>query len=840
MDAFLKKLKAQGGEYANIGTSFSSLTEQQRIYVRYAAIMDQFTSKGAYSAENYAKSLRTITGSLSILNSQLRGLKSDIGALALQLFAKIVQPLIYVIYLIRTAIRSLAELLGIDISLNPQMNNGDEVVTPIEDTTKALEDEAAAADKAKGSLDDLDHVSTMSQSNNKNKDNFDYSSLMNISDDYAKALEELGKAQDDFIEECKRKFFEMLNSIKNKFTDIIKKLTGRDIDWGFIKGNLEKTWNNIKETFKNIWKAIKNFGKIVLGLIWSIGDDLDFSTLLEKFTRVIKLATYLVQKILEKVQPYIQAFYDKYLSPYVKKFGDWCEKYLDIAIVKLSEWIAWWENDGNKPKIQEWFDGLGEKFENLVKWLSYIKTLFKGLFGMKKNKNDVLNLKEMPDWLKNIYDIMVDVNSIFNDFKDVLKDVLVHIFDFNGDGELTFEDVKLAIEKIKEKLDEVAQWVNDNKENITLVLTSAWDTLSKLAELKFSIIGQIISLVVENADKISAVLDTIGEILDFVKENPALSFGIAVGLQVAGKVLTGAATMLFWQSILGVGPGGALASALGSMGASLGVIAAPIIVVIGLMTMLVGLFATAYSQSEEFRNNVSKKIEELGKFIDEHIGKIKGLLDDIKDKLKDLGLDLDDIYANPVIKFILDSTLELFIANIKGQLDLLLIPLESILTTLDDIVTFVTDLKNMDLKTLIGDLANLQSNFFGGGLVRSFGENVIGPMIGEKIYGHANGGVPSSGSLFYANENGNTELVGNFGGYTGVANQDMIIKAMQGAMVQAIRSAGGFNSNQKGNITINVGNWLGDEAGIRKLANKINSVNVKSNSNIANVSFSMS
>ena len=49
----------------------------------------------------------------------------------------------------------------------------------------------------------------------------------------------------------------------------------------------------------------------------------------------------------------------------------------------------------------------------------------------------------------------------------------------------------------------------------------------------------------------------------------------------------------------------------------------------------------------------------------------------------------------------------------------------------------------------------------------------------RSIRGYADGGIiPKSGSLFLANENGNAELVGNFGGYSGVANQNMIIKAI--------------------------------------------------------------
>jgi hypothetical protein len=103
-----------------------------------------------------------------------------------------------------------------------------------------------------------------------------------------------------------------------------------------------------------------------------------------------------------------------------------------------------------------------------------------------------------------------------------------------------------------------------------------------------------------------------------------------------------------------------------------------------------------------------------------------------------------------------------------------------------------------------------------------------------RNFGYANGGTPKSGSIFYANENGNTELVGNFGGYSGVANQDMIIQAIKEAAVQ--------NSNGTGTVinnNFNIGNMLGTDADFRKLVNKVTQVQRQQNHNIANGSFVM-
>ena len=49
---------------------------------------------------------------------------------------------------------------------------------------------------------------------------------------------------------------------------------------------------------------------------------------------------------------------------------------------------------------------------------------------------------------------------------------------------------------------------------------------------------------------------------------------------------------------------------------------------------------------------------------------------------------------------------------------------------------------------------------------------------------YADGGIPATGSLFIANESG-PELVGQFGGGTGVANSDQIVAGIASGVAQA-------------------------------------------------------
>ena len=60
---------------------------------------------------------------------------------------------------------------------------------------------------------------------------------------------------------------------------------------------------------------------------------------------------------------------------------------------------------------------------------------------------------------------------------------------------------------------------------------------------------------------------------------------------------------------------------------------------------------------------------------------------------------------------------------------------------------------------------------------------------GPRVKGHATGGFPTSGSLFVANENGNPEMVGNWGGKAAVANNMQITEGITRAVQYGMRSA---------------------------------------------------
>lgn len=69
----------------------------------------------------------------------------------------------------------------------------------------------------------------------------------------------------------------------------------------------------------------------------------------------------------------------------------------------------------------------------------------------------------------------------------------------------------------------------------------------------------------------------------------------------------------------------------------------------------------------------------------------------------------------------------------------------------------------------------------------------------------AEGGYPTSGDLFFANENGRAEFITSVGNKTAVANQDQMVQALTNAIVSGFNS---LNTNSGGaqNLTVQIGN----------------------------------
>ena len=965
MNSFLKKLKAQGGEFANIGTSFSSLTEQQRIYVRYAALMDQFMS--VYTPEAYAKSLDSITGRLNILTQRLRALKQLIGNFAIQVFSKFAMPFTYAIDVVTEKLKglfsNLLKWMGLnpkDLDLSTGMNHttvsAEDLAGAYDDVADSAKKASDASKKASGGLDDWDHVSTIGSSGTSSSDiadNFDYSKLMDLDKNYAKQLEKLAKVQDNYSKKLKKSWDKLLNSIKNKFNNWYTGVTGRKFDAGF---NLKLNWKQIKDIAKNIVKIFKEAFSTISALFVMIIDDTDFGKIITKVLRIVENITAIISKAIHKISPYIIEFYDKYISPYMIKIGKLINDVLDKAINKVNEWRQFWESGDSDKWLAEnkdtKFDKINKTIDSIINKIKIVCALGETLFtGKTSDKNQKLfDNSDNADILNNTADVLFNIHEIISGIAVIVKDIGIDFKNWLATDGL--KDIKKLAERIK-------TIISNHKEDIEKII----DTLGKVAwDVMITLANKIIDIcdwAVNNSDAVCSTIKTIGSVIKGIVDNIGLIIASGIFAKIAMAATKFTLISKLVKSITRATAAGTAgtAGAAGAAGAgatikTLGIASLPIAAgsAVAYMSHLGKQFKAFFKNGKVAIKNLSyngngfsaedinnqarlsaiKLKEQYGKITKEQTDNIASAY---RNNLVNSGVPKEQarIYAES-FKASLDYYMTQSKTSLKIDLDTKKTEnqLNGFTDHFDDIINGTTrnanskldktskkakstsknvssikkESKNTEnsvnrssnviksavnilkkningismnpiarglniaqkaatrsINLIISHVNNLRNRFdslanVGKSIANGF-ENKLKTQYGNNVnikfnngiktiglntfYANANGGVPKSGSLFLANENGNSELVGNFGGYTGVANQGMIMQAMENAIARGMSRANTGNG-KTGNTIIEVckgGMFVGDNTSIRKLANILNSTNIKTNNTIANSAFSM-
>lgn len=133
-------------------------------------------------------------------------------------------------------------------------------------------------------------------------------------------------------------------------------------------------------------------------------------------------------------------------------------------------------------------------------------------------------------------------------------------------------------------------------------------------------------------------------------------------------------------------------------------------------------------------------------------------------------------------------------------------------------LTFDTSGFTTCLDSILGKLQTFSDKFKSGvnSLMSSFTTSMNGIKVGNdnklyytkmpnvKIPRFENGGYPTSGDLFYANENGIPEMVGRIGNKTAVANNDQITTSLTNALITALGSYN-FGNKQPSTTVVNIG-----------------------------------
>ena len=943
MDSFLKKLKAQGGEFANISTSFSQLSEQQRIYVRYAALMDQFMS--VYTPEAYAKSLNSITGRLNILSQRLRALKQLIGNFAIQVFNKFVMPLTYAIDIVTAKLKGLfSDILGWmglnpeDLDLSTGMNHTTVAAEDLADAYDGVADSAENAKKATAGLDDFDHVSTIgSSSSASGADSFDYSSLMNYGDNYATLLEDLAKVQDDYTKKLKESWEELKKEAKDKFNNWYTNLTGRKFDAKFNLVFNKTQIRSIAEHVKNIFKKVFSTG---FGLGVMIADDLDIGKIITKALSIIDNITAIIEKAVNKISPYLIRFYEQYMKPYVESFGTFVNEHLNKLMTKVGEWRAFWES-GNSDmwlanNADSWFDNISKTINNVINKVKILGVLFGALFTGEVSSDDqiLLNESDNAKTLNTVKDIFIDINSVINDIKEVagelgkdfaswlqnkglndIKEVTGKISTFISEHK---EDIKNIIEKIAQskwsilmtlidKALEICDWLADNSEivcalieDISNIIKTIINNIEKIVAL--GIIAKVTSIIVR-INIISKLLGGTG-ILGTAKSISTTVSGWFTGLSAKIATTAGAIKTQIGGAVSSIGTSISGWFAGASVG---GAASAAAVLTLGTLASIRG-WKDTMSQAELTKAVDNDKRFNSSDIIDKAAATVKKLREQYKDALD------ENIYAEAIRTYetYLRNTGEFTEQEIANTINLYAYEIaqysdawDSVLSiqgkgwedwagaivdnmyTLEDhtqglgnVVETETESMYTNFSTIGNGVWTSEQNISSASIsIKSALESIkttfetVKSAFAEQItakfsamfntntnvntsnikwtnglkttglntfYGHTNGGVPKSGSLFLANENGNSEIVGNFGGYTGVANQNMIIQAMENAVARGMTKAG--TNTKSGDTIIKIcegGMFVGDNSTVRKLASMINNANSSSNKTIANSAFSM-
>ena len=480
MDAFLKEIKASEEGYENIGTVFSNLSEKQRIYVRYAAIMKQVLDNEAYSAENFKKSLDSVTGRLSIFTNRLRTLKTYIGNLFLHILDNVIEPITHVVNALIDKIALLSQkLLGIDITVSPDSNKNKDTENYLDNLKSDLEDVEDQANKTKGALDGWDHVSNLS---NSGKDDFDYSKLMDLSGDYADQLaeqsKELQKEEGNYFDRVKRSFDEWIGNIKKKIEEL--KL---GFDFGYIKQRLDWAVNLFKIAFNRIKKFIQTTGLEIL-------QDLKVGQIINKISDVIFRVSQLIAEVSKTLTGAFTDFYNNGFNENVKSFGDVIISVIDKVINKLTEWTSWWRDEENKKLITDKLTEYKNKFSEFIKTVSLVgKVLFKGLDSETLTSADP---KIIP-LLQFVYEIHRLVPTLI----DMVGQLIDRFKTFTSEG---------GFKELSENITGIIDTIINNKDSIVELISTVSGAVVDIAEALSGKVKNLLDFVLDNKDIIIAFI----------------------------------------------------------------------------------------------------------------------------------------------------------------------------------------------------------------------------------------------------------------------------------------------------------------------------------------------
>lgn len=492
MDYFLKKLKAQGGEFANIGTSFANLNEEARVYIRYASLIQQFTSK--YNMTDLAKTFDTVTGRLTILTQRIQSLGTTIGQIFVKLASAIAPYVTYIVTAIEQGVQRLANLIGsltgIDMNIemsqkmNDSANSADELTGSlgnVEDELKKVEKQSKKTNNSLFDSDRLNNVVTKTDSGSS-ADEFDYSKLMTSALD---GLNQLAKeANASYLDKLKDKFNTRLSEIKESILKFSKDITGRtNFDIGF---DTVKFKSALSEATEYTGKFIKNIASLIAEFTLKIADDINIGNIVVKITELFAQLAKTINTIVEVSAPGLRKFYDIALKPIIEALGILLADRIKFIIDMLNKLGTWFTD--NQETVTNWFVNIANKFTELKGMLLSAIT-GNGFKFVDENTTGVLN------------QVLNIIRSISEVGKVLLTQVIVPLLQ----SFVEFAKNEL-IPWLTEKLKELSAWISNNSDKIVEFIKYIAREIYNLVKIIVEKLAPVVGWLIEHPQAIKAAL----------------------------------------------------------------------------------------------------------------------------------------------------------------------------------------------------------------------------------------------------------------------------------------------------------------------------------------------
>lgn len=770
MNSFLEDIKAQGGEFANLKTDFSSLNEQARVYVRYASLIKQFTDK--FDITNFAKGLDTVTGRVSLFKSAVNKLMTVVGTGLLNVFAKLTTYLIPIINLITNLVSKLFAFFGISTELSSGMNGGDDlsgIGDGLDETGDKLDEVAEKADKAKGSLQGFDRVNNVTSSSGSDsgsgEDDFDYSGLMtSMIDELNKKAEE---AAQSFADSLHDKMMENLRAYRDKFIEYAKDITGRadfdlGFDWPAIKENLKKIIDNIK-------KFIISWGEFFITIGLKIADDINIGAIITKFTELVAKVTEVANTISEVLQPALDTFYEVGIKPIMEYLGVETLNVMDLFIDKLDELAKWFVD--NEETVIKFFEDLGEKVAQAFRVLTGQQTL-DDVVTMNTDTTGwgtFLNiLDELPNKIKSVVDevkklvsiltgapsldAVVEMNSgsnwgniltIISSLRDILGQLLSKLGEFATNEGLPW---------LQEKLDDLANWIKENKDKVVELIDKiagiAWDGFKTFVDL----VGKLIDFVVKNPDSVygffagllglkvaswfTDVATSIGLTVASMSGLKSLGSGIAglfgggaTAAAATGGTAATATGLTATAGTLGATAGGTATAGAATAGVALGPVLAIIAAIVAAIVALVAIVKDLWDTSEGFRDSVTNAWEKIKESVESAKEKLSTAFEPLKKAWDNFYQSYESSGLKSIFEELAKFAVEFFSGSFTSAITLavnLITTLGNVLADIINIIAGVIDVISGFVKIIVGaftgdlELAKEGAGEFATGIVEIF------------------------------------------------------------------------------------------------------------------------